>query len=348
MAAEVDQTGAALTVDDPDGRWSSLELWYHLRRPYPDRSFRRVDGQWRYWLRRPAVDRLEYMLAGVRADGSTELAVDPTNQRRVQAVFGEHSVLEFPGYREPWWVSTPDPDGRRTTGLLPHAQGLSRDLPVVVWTPAAANSDDVLPLLLVHDGKEMDRYADVLRYAGAVQAAGTLPPFRVGLLSPLDRDAWYSGSPGYARSLATAAVPALLDQVPTRGRPVLAGASLGGLAALHAEWQHPGTFDGLYLASGSFFQVRLDEQESGHSRFFRVTSAVERVLDARSPWTSALVSMACGRAEENWENNESMLAALTRVGVAASLRPFADGHTWVGWRDSLDPALTAMLEALWA
>ncbi len=142
-------------------------------------------------------------------------------------------------------------------------------------------------------------------------------------------------------------MPALLDQVPTLGRPVLAGASLGGLAALHAEWTHPGTFAGLYLASGSFFGMRYDEQESGYPRFFRICSAVERVLDARTRWTTAEVVLTCGRGEENWENNQAMLAALRRAGVAVAFSAFAGGHTWVGWRDSLDPSLTGLLAGLW-
>ena len=352
MAAHVDEAGALLTVDDPQKQWAAVSLWYHLRRPYPDRSFDFGDGQWRYWLDRPPVDRLEYLIEVNGADGSSALVLDESNPARVAGVFGDHSVLEFPGYQRPWWVDDPDAGAHDAAGTrvelgLPHARGLRRDLPVEVWTPDGVDAAAAAPLLLVHDGEEMDRFAAVTRYATAMARTGRLPAFRVGLLPPLDRDAWYSASPAYARSLATTAVPALLDTVPTLGRPVLAGASLGGLAALHAEWTHPGTFAGLYLASGSFFGMRYDEQESGHVRFFRISLAVEQVLDARTRWTAAEVVLTCGRGEENWENNQAMLAALRRAGVSVAFSAFADGHTWVGWRDSLDPALTDLLAALW-
>lgn len=352
MAAHVDETGALLTVDDPQKQWEAVSLWYHLRRPYPDRSFQYSDGQWRYWLDRPPVDRLEYLIETTGADGSSALVLDESNPATVAGVFGEHSVLEFPGYHRPWWVADLHGGASATHGTrveigLPHAHGLRRDLPVELWTPDGVDSDATLPLLLVHDGTEMDRLAAVTSYATAMARTGRLPAFRIGLLSPPDRDAWYSASPAYARSLATTAVPALLDQVPTLGRPVLAGASLGALAALHAEWAHPGTFAGLYLASGSFFQVRFDEQESGHARFLRICSAVEWILDAATPWTAAKVALTCGRGEENWENNQAMVAALRRAGVTATFSAFADGHTWVGWRDSLDPALTDLLATLW-
>lgn len=347
MPHSIEHSGAWLTVPDPSGRLASVALWYHLRGPYPDRRFRRTDGRWVHWLDRPEVDRLEYLLDITLHDGSTELVVDPENPRRVAGVFGEHSVLEFPGYRAPHWLSWPSDPGVHVALDLPHAHGMRRDLPVDVWSPAWLAPDDSVPLLLVHDGPEMERFAQVTRYSAAMMAAGLLPAHRVGLLRPLDRDAWYSASPGYARSLADRAVPALLDLVPTTGRPVLAGASLGALAALHAEWTHPGTFAGLFLASGSFFQMRFDSQEQSFGRFFRITSAVERILDAPQAPTQAVVAMVCGTGEENRENNEAMAAGLRRAGTQVSLTFFRDGHTWVGWRDALHPSLTGLLADLW-
>ena len=43
---------------------------------------------------------------------------------------------------------------------------------------------------------------------------------------------------------------------------MLTGQSLGALAALHAAWNQPDTFGGLFLQSGSFFTHDLDPQES--------------------------------------------------------------------------------------
>ena len=58
------------------------------------------------------------------------------------------------------------------------------------------------------------------------------------------------------------------------------GRSLGALAALHAEWAHPGTFAGLFLQSGSFFTVETDPQEQDFSAFGAVTGV--RAPGARS------------------------------------------------------------------
>lgn len=339
--------GATFHVADPDGRWSSVSLWYHLSPPYPDRTFRRDGDGWVCTLARPEVDRLEYLLELTDAAGRTWLSPDESNPVRAPGPFGDRSVVEFPGYRPPSWLSAPAEPGRWRDLLLPYASGLRRPLPLRLWAPASLADDAPAPLLLAHDGPELDRYASLTQYSASLVLAGRLPPHRVGLLQPLDRDAWYSASPAYARSLAAAAVPALLRDVPTRGAPVLLGASLGALAAFHAEWTHPGTFAGLFLASGSFFQVRLDEHEHTFSRFWRIVSAVDQVLDAPEAPSRPPVVLVCGTAEENAANNTAFARALQRLHYPTALRPFRDGHTWVGWRDSLDPHLTALLEQVW-
>jgi enterochelin esterase-like enzyme len=346
VTPQVEAAGALLQLPDPAGRLASVSLWYHLRRPYPARTFDRTRSGWRYWLDRPAVDRLEYLLEQTDDAGTTTLVLDPTNPRRVSGAFGEHSVLEFPGYCEPEWLSWPALAGARVDDRLPVPE-LDADLPVQVWTPEGIAPQARLPLLLAHDGPELDRLAQLTRYSAAMIQANVLRPHRVALLHPVDRDAWYSASPAYARALVEHAVPALLDRVPTEGRPVLMGASLGALAALHAQWAHPDTFAALFLASGSFFQLRWDSHEQGYERFWRIVDAVDAIGSTPTAASGAPVTMVCGTGEENWENNEAMAAALRRAGASVQLTPFRDGHTWVGWRDALHPSLTSMLSSLW-
>jgi enterochelin esterase family protein len=344
----VTSTGVELMVADPGHELDGVAVWYHLRRPYPDRSFTRVEGGWRYWLERPEVDRLEYLL-DVRGPGGSGLVVDPGNPLRSSGPFGQHSVVEFPGYLEPWWLGAgPGPaSGTRRSWTLPAGRGLRPDLPVEVWAPEGLGDDEEAPLLLVHDGLELDLYACLTTYCAALVGAGVLPPHRVALLAPLERDAWYSASPAYARSLATKALPSLLADVPCRGRPVLVGASLGALAAFHLEWTYPGTLGALFLASGSFFQPELDEQESGFPAFWRICRAVAQVRDAPLAPSRPRVQMVCGREEENAANNRSLARALQRLGYPVGLAEFRDGHTWVGWRDTLDPFLTSLLLETW-
>jgi enterochelin esterase family protein len=343
---QVHADGATFRLADPQGRLASVRLWYHLRRPYPDLDFQRQGHEWTYRLARPDVDRLEYLLELTDLEGRQGLVVDAENPIRTGGPFGEHSVLEFPGYRPPDWLRPAAP-GRRRDLTLPPAHGLRRGLPVTVWSPDGLDEDSPAPLLLAHDGPELDAFAALTQYCAAMVAAGRLPAHRVGLLAPLDRNAWYSASPAYARSLVTSAVPELLRRVPTSRRPVLLGASLGALAAFHAEWCHPGTFAGLYLASGSFFGMRFDAHEQQFARFWRIVAAVDHVLDAPEPPSRPVVTMVCGSAEENLDNNRVFAAALRRLGYPLRTATYRDGHTWVGWRDSLDPHLTSLLGSLW-
>ena len=119
-------------------------------------------------------------------------------------------------------------------------------------------------------------------FCGAMVEGGVLPPFRVALLPPGDRDEWYSASAVYARRLCHRILPALYAAVPVAGRPVGMGTSLGALAMLQAQRTWPGTFAGLFLQSGSFFIPRFDRHESGFPRYDRIVRFVRGVLAARS------------------------------------------------------------------
>jgi enterochelin esterase family protein len=143
-------------------------------------------------------------------------------------------------------------------------------------------------------------------------------------------------------------IPALQERFRTPPRLVLMGVSLGALAALHAEWAHPGTLAGLFLQSGSFFAPDTDPQEQGFEGFGAVTAFVSRVLRASSAPSTPAVAMTCGSAEENLANNRVMAARLAELGVAARLDESPDAHNFVSWRDMLDPHLTSLLTHVWS
>jgi enterochelin esterase-like enzyme len=221
---------------------------------------------------------------------------------------------------------------------------------VEVWTPADASNDERLPLLISHDGREMDAYGGLTSYVAALVAAGRLPRMRVALASPGPRrNQRYAANPSYARALTTRVVPAITGEVATDGRPVLMGQSLGALAALHAAWTSPATFAGLFLQSGSFFTTALDPQESGFEYWHEVTGFVASVHAASQAAPGApATTLTCGTAEENLANNLAMRDHLVAIGVETTWGDARDGHTWTCWRDTLDPHLTDLLHRVWA
>jgi enterochelin esterase family protein len=338
---EVEGDDVVVRYDDPDHVATRVSVWAHLR--IGDTSMREVSGGWEVRLSDLPVDRLEYLL-----DVDGELGPDPSNPRLTPGPFGDHSWIPLPAYREPRWL------GRETCAAERGALTLSRTgagrLDAEIWSPAGLPAGQPLPLLISHDGPEMDAYGGLTSYAGAMVAAGTLPPMRVALVSPGPRrNKRYAANPAYSRALTTRLVPALTATVATVGRPVLIGQSLGALAALHAAWTSPASFDGLFLQSGSFFTADLDPQESGFEFWREVTGFVASVRAATQAAPDAPpMTLTCGTAEENHANNLAVRDHLSSVGVETAWGEVRDGHTWTCWRDTLDPYLTNLLLRVWA
>jgi enterochelin esterase-like enzyme len=233
-----------------------------------------------------------------------------------------------------------------TRELAIASTALGADVRVTLWSPPDTRDGDELPLLVAHDGPELDRRAGLTAYAAAQIAAERLPPHRVALLDPGDRDQWYSASALYARALATRVLPGIADAVAVR-RPVGTGVSLGALAMLHAHRRFPDSFAGLFLQSGSFFVPRFDRHESSFVRYRRVVRFVRATL-REPPRRTLPVTLACGAREENVHNNRLMASALAAQGYRARFVEGPGLHDFTAWRDMLDPHLTHLLRDAWS
>lgn len=299
---------------------------------------------WRLDLPRPALQRIEYRYAVAHGD-HVEVLLDPANPITVRTAFGERSVLELPDYHPPQWLQAPAVEGRFEPHLL--AGETDGEVPVSIWTPAGLADHDPAPLLVVHDGPEYDVLASITRYSGAAIAAGLLPPHRLALAHPVMRDAWYSGSPKYLRTIATAGLDRVEERYAVSGPIAVMGASLGGLTALLVGLLAAPRIGAVFAQSGSFFQTRLDASESGYPYFGRISRLVEAVLHARHTDHPLRIGMTCGSLEENAANNRAMAAALRRAGHTVTHREVPDLHNYTAWRDSLHPDLTTVLRDTW-
>jgi enterochelin esterase-like enzyme len=331
-----------LRLADPERRYAAVRLCSDLRLGDAERSYRRADGGWVLRLAPPPVARLEYQLELIDADGRSERACDPDNPHRAPGAFGEKSVLLLNGYAPPDWLHAAAVPGR-LRALAVRGRGLGADVQARLWSPTDARPRERLPLLVAHDGPEYDALASLTRYAAAGIASGALPRHRVALLAPGERDEWYSASAVYARVLCTAVLPALRSAVAVGGPVVGMGASLGGLAMLHADRRHPGAFGALFLQSASFFLPRFDAHESNFPRYGRIVRFVRSTLRTGPAREQVPIAMTCGRAEENVHNNRLMARAL-----GADLAEVPDLHNYTAWRDALDPYLTELLRGVWA
>jgi enterochelin esterase-like enzyme len=441
--ASVDPVTHEVTIRvDLDARCTPRRVWFHLRDFGADPAFRLEGEQWVARIPRPPVDRLEYLLDLQWADGGESLIPDPANPNRVRTVFGDKSVVEFPGYARPWWLSVADAadaqarrdaeaeaaaarraaltgrprtrarraigvtgtpgmvavaqpstlaDQEHLTASAPPGEGVSsirvrtpyrgsderiRRSPAArshpagalvvdpgtaevvdpeasvavvgqLHVPADSTPDEPLPLLVVHDGPEYADLAQLLRYVTTLARIEPALRCRVLLLQPIDRDRSYSASPAYARALVTRMLPKVTGAVATEGLPVGMGASLGGLAMLHAATTYPGTFAGVFSQSGSFFRPRTDGMERGYRHYNRIVRFVDDLDADPLRLVDLHVSLTCGTGEENLANNRALARRLTRRGVPTQLIEHPDGHNYTGWRDSLDPGLRLLLRAAW-
>ena len=211
------------------------------------REFCREPGEpWHLNLPRPILSRLEYRFAVARGE-DISVILDEANPVRVRTAFGERSVLELPGYAPPWWLDADQVEGWYDPFTLSGETFV--EVPVTVWSPLSLAPGTSAPLLLVHDGPEYDQLSSITAYSAALIAAGTLPPHRLALAHPVLRDAWYSGSPAYLRTIAQAGLARIEERYAVSGPVVVMGASLGGLTALLVGLLAP-QIGGVFAQSG--------------------------------------------------------------------------------------------------
>jgi enterochelin esterase family protein len=327
---------------DPDGSYTAVRLASDIS----GEAFVRDGDDWVLELELPDVLRLEYKLEVFHPDGGNEWILDPGNPKRTPGAFGEKSVLELPGYAPPAWLDAETVPGQLEE-LVIRGRGLGSLVGMRVWSPADVAPGTPLRLLLANDGPEYDAMSSLTRFSAAKIAAGELPPHRVALIAPGDRNQWYSASAAYARVLASDVIPALRDTFGLVGTPAAMGASLGALAMLHAQRRFPRAFGALFLQSGSFFLPRFDSQESGFGRYARIIRFVRETVRDGHYAMPVPTTITVGRAEENAYNNREMARALAAQGYDVSLEEVADLHNYVGWRDAFDPHLTALLQKAW-
>jgi enterochelin esterase-like enzyme len=315
-----------------------VQLGQELVRPRPGPLFAWAGGAWHLDFARPEVDRMEYLIG---VDGT--FLPDPGNPKRAAGPFCDKSVVEWPDYEPPAWLGTIADAGPVEPLELRSRRLVARVQVLLYSTPEPPGRD--APLLVVHDGPEYAEYAGLTRFLDAMSWEERIPPLRAALIQPVDRDETYSASALYASALVRELLPELAERAPHAKR-IGMGASLGALAMLHAHRRHPKAFDGLLLQSGSFFRQRSDKHDSGFPRYRRITRFVGTVLRGGDDTRPIPVAITCGAAEENRANNAALAEALSDQGYPSWLALVRDGHTWTCWRDSFDPHLPALIEAV--
>jgi len=302
-----------------------------------------LDGTdlWALTMELPPGSRFEYKFEVVR-NGERELLLDKFNGIVAHDPFGANSVCQGYGYKRPGWT-LPDPEVRTgSLAQLPvHSQAFAGRRDVEVYLPARFKRSRSYPLLVVHDGLDYLRYADLKTVLDNLIHRLEIPAMIVALTQSPDRLVEYTGDRRHARFLVEELLPAVAGKFPLvddRSARGLLGASLGGVAALHAASLYPDCFGQLLLQSGSFAFSDL-----GHHQKGPVFDPVVRFVNGyrKNPFTLASkIYLSCGIYESLIYENRSIVPLLQAQGMQVYFEEARDAHNWENWRDRLRSALT--------
>ena len=296
---------------------------------------------WALTMELPEKSRFEYKFEVV-TNGEKQLVLDDLNGVLAHDPFGANSVCQGYGYKRPGW-SLHDPAARSgsltTLKIASRSFGDTRE--IKIYLPAHFRRSRTYPLLVVHDGLDYLRYADLKNVLDNLIHRLEIPAMIVALTQSPDRLVEYTGDERHARFLsedllsAVSAKFPLLDDSYARG---LVGASLGGVAALHAASRYPRIFGQLLLQSGSFAFSDLGRHKKGPV----FDPVVQFVNEYRNhPFAIAeKIYMSCGIYESLIYENRSLVPLLQDQGMLIFFEEARDAHNWENWRDRLRQGLT--------
>ena len=325
------------------GEATSVSLRHWVFGLATSQSFTRVPGTdlWYYVLELPENSRVEYKLE-VRKRGKTRWIQDPLNPHTAPDPFGANSVCHSAGYEVPEWIR---PDSWVRPGRLEERTIESRALGgkrrLTLYVPARYSKNRRHPLLVVHDGGDYLRFADLKTVLDNLIHRQEIPSLVAVLTHPADRMSEYIVNEDHSRFLVEEVVPSVesefnLVQSPD-GRGIM-GASLGGIASFHTATRYPETFGRVLIQSTSFAFTDIGDNRRG--RIF--DPIVSFVNDYRSTPTAVTekLFMSCGQYESLIYENRSMVPVLRSTSMDVRYVEARDGHNWQNWRDRLREGLS--------
>lgn len=296
---------------------------------------------WAATIEWPKGSRVEYKLEVV-ANGSSQLILDPLNPVIAHDPFGANSVCQAFGYERPKWT-LPDPDARQGSfqRLQLRSKAFKENREIQVYLPATFRKNRRYPLLIVHDGLDYLRYAELKVVLDNLIHSLAIPPMVVAMTQSPDRLKEYTGNDQHAAFLAEDLLPFMASKFPlrdeARARGIL-GASFGGVASLHAAWKYPNLYGNLLLQSGSFAFSDL-----GRHKRSEVFDPVVKFMNAfreQPGWPASKIYMSCGVYESLIYENRSLVPRLQALGIEVRFEEARDAHNWENWRDRLSSGLS--------
>lgn len=298
-------------------------------------TFERFEDSDLWWtsFEIPPDARIEYKIS-IRRGDRHRLQRDPFNSIGAPNPWGINSVLAGCDYEPPaWTIERPDAASGTITRLEVDSAVYNATRVMQLYVPPAG---DEFPLLIVHDGGDYLAYAGLGTVLDNLIADGAIPPVAAVLTEPFDRMSEYRGNNRHVTHLIDEVLPVVEAKLRIVRR-IAMGASLGGVASLHASWMRPGVFDALVLQAGSFVDQLGGPFHRSHAfdpviRFLKQFGADHRTLPGR-------IHLSCGRFDGLINETRGMARYFADNGVDVAYTDVAAGHDWHAWRDMLRHAL---------
>jgi enterochelin esterase family protein len=258
------------------------------------------------------------------------------------------SLLELPeAPSEQWIYARPDiPHGMVRESKLQSAI-LKNERTLWLYTPPAYDPARAYPLLLVMDGESYTTLVpaptilDNLIHAGRIPAIVAL---FIGNASPQARETELNCAKSWGDFLVQEAIPWIeaSEHVRSETKGVLvAGSSMGGLAAGCAAVDHPEVFGKVLAQSGSFYRAAAGDEPERLARRLAQTKPLplEFYLEIGLLETAAIPS----RDPSMLTASRHLRDVLNAKGYRVRFHERFSGHEHVAWRATLSDGLIYLL-----
>lgn len=295
-------------------------------------------GVWTYSITLPADAYIEYVFTSDPDQDDARL-LDPFNRRQVSNGIGDvnnHFIM---------------PGGKHTEldNFIPGvAQGfvsrhsITHDALVLggrrdVWLYKPPTTEAV-PLLLVYDGKDYMRLADITQIVANMIALGQIRPIAMALIDNAKEARFmeYNCSETLLMAVTQLVLPLaynrlnLIDHEVTPGAFGVMGASMGGLMAMYTGMRLPHIF-GKVISQAGAFSLHVDTIDS--IAYKLIKDASKKDLD---------IWMDVGKFDYLLESNRNVHELLLTRGYNVTYQEYSAGHNYTIWSDWLVEALKVM------
>jgi enterochelin esterase-like enzyme len=334
---------------DPLERLAGTDIWYRsyvlpaaMRAPYlligPQPAMAGLARQRTWNVEQPDGSKLAY-----------SLFLDPLNRRTIDDVFfkppSRDNVFEGPAAPAETWLDKGPLRGSVTT-LDVRSEILGDTRRVTIYLPPRrTRSDGPIPMLLLFDGQSYAVPGMVPQMLDGLIAAGRIPPMGAVMLDSVSSDQRQidlKANERFEDFVVRELVPPLRQRFGFSDDPVrtiVAGASLGGLAAGHIALRHPQMFGNVIAQSPSLWWA--PEAVKGEYDWL----AGQYAAAPRLPIRFYLDVGSLEDAEDMVEPNRRFATLLRSKGYEVCRSEFLGGHTFLHWRMDLPRALVAVAGA---